>query len=143
MTLLHWELKDETTKPGKKMIFENYQKKSESPSEILFADLVKTRIKPYEDPVKFPVALKVFVDLEKVDKDTLTQKEKDIYDENIYDIIGIKYEAKMYKKIYKLIIDGICPNFIPYVGFAECTKDEILNGTDENNPSFYQMDDDA
>jgi hypothetical protein len=23
------------------------------------------------------------------------------------------------------------------------TKDEILNGTDENNPSFYQMDDDA
>jgi len=23
------------------------------------------------------------------------------------------------------------------------TKDEILNGTDENNPSFYDMDDDA
>ena len=37
-------------------ILNQYQKKSESPSEILFADLVKTRIKPYEDPVKFPVA---------------------------------------------------------------------------------------
>ena len=118
-------------------ILNQYQKKSESPSEILFADLVKTRIKPYEDPVKFPVALKVFVDLEKVDKNTLTKKELDIYNDNIYDIIGIKYEAKMYKKIYKLIIDGICPNFIPYVGFAECTKDEILKSIPDKDKQEF------
>ena len=118
-------------------ILNQYQKKSESPSEILFADLVKTSIKPYEDPVKFPVALKVFVDLEKVDKNTLTKKELDIYNDNIYDIIGIKYEAKMYKKIYKLIIDGICPNFIPYVGFAECTKDEILKSIPDKDKQEF------
>ena len=113
------------------------QKGSTSPSEIIFADLVKTRIKPYEDPVKFPVALKVFADLEKVDKSTLTKKELDIYNENIYDIIGIKYEAKMYKKIYKLIIDGICPNFIPYVGYAECTKDEILKSIPDDDKQDF------
>jgi hypothetical protein len=31
----------------------------------------------------------------------------------------------------------------PYMLQKYITKDEILNGTDENNPSFYDMDDDA
>jgi hypothetical protein len=105
------------------------EKDSTSPSEVIFADLVHKRLVQ-----KIPVALKVFVDLEdfKIKKLKKLYNEEeydellDTYNDNIDSIRGLKYEKSMYKKIYKLMVKGICPNFIPYIGYAKCTKKSVL-----------------
>ena len=104
-------------------ILSKAEKASASSSEIIFADIIKKKLKKL---AIFPVALKVFVDLERLDKRNLNKKQLELYNSNIGSIIGLKYETSIYQSLYSLIKTNICPNFIPYVGYAECDKKNII-----------------
>jgi hypothetical protein len=121
------------------------EKNSVSPSEIIFADIIKEKL---DKKSKFPVVLKIFIDDPKFSRAIFrTQKQRDIYDDIVRkikglgkDLNGLKYEIAIYKSLFNIIKNNICPNFIPYVGSAQCNiktitksipidkRDEFLDG---------------
>lgn len=77
-------------------------KSSSSPSEVVFGRLVagKTNV---------DVSIKIFVDKN-----------------SNYNILGLKYEARLYQYITdKIINTGICPNFVNFIGYGECSLKNI------------------
>ena len=91
-----------------------------SGSEILFADLLCKNNK------NFPVILKIWLNIpgdEDEDKENYNYKAK----RNRY---GLRYEVNVYRKIIKtILIDKYSPNFVSYIGYAECPfqGEETLN----------------
>jgi len=74
---------------------------SVSETEILFGTLASSTLHS-----ELPIAVKLFFDIDEPD------------------ILGLKYEAKLYKKIYDdIIVPNYSPNFVSYIGYAECDKD--------------------
>lgn len=95
---------------------------SSSPSEVLFGTLVSSSIL---DKYVLPVVVKIFSD-DLPGADNLTK----------LDIGGLKYEARVYKKIYETIIKNkISPNFISYVGYSCCSVDKIKKYFDNTYPT--------
>jgi len=82
------------------------KKNSASDTKTYFAELVSAVLGQKE----LPVVAKVFID-----------------NKNNYHMQALKYEAKVYKYILdKIIKPGYSPNFIPFVGYAECPYDKNI-----------------
>lgn len=93
-----------------RLIKKKKQKKkySVSQSSIYFAHLASIALGLKNE---LPVVLKVFKNV---------QNEKD---SQYFEIEGLKYEARVYKQITEEIIDkNKSPNFIPYIGYGCCSK---------------------
>jgi len=75
---------------------------SKSETEILFGTIASSALNS-----ELPIAVKIF------------------FDTNDREIKGLKYEAKLYKKIYDdIIVPNYSPNFVSYIGYAECNRDD-------------------
>jgi len=86
------------------------KKDSSSPSRQLFSRIVYKNLKGQKG--MFPVSIKIFPD--------------DSNDENI---LGLKYEKKIYAKIIDTIIaKNYSPNFVAYVGYACCNAFGEMSG---------------
>jgi len=82
-------------------------KTSASPSEVLFGKLVAGAI---DGRILLPVSVKMFLD-----------------DDKNPDVLGLKYEARVYRKILNEIIDkNYSPNFVSFVGYGCCDNLSVL-----------------
>lgn len=87
-------------------------KNTSSPTDVIFADLI-------EGKSRTPVSIKLWMDIGKINpkiKRKLWKYVKEIY--------GLQYELKVYKDIITKIVKH-SPNFVKYVGSAECPLDRV------------------
>ena len=79
------------------------EKDTASPTDVVFGTLVSDPRRSPQQTSSLPVAIKLF----KLD------------DED--GILGLQYEAKLYRTILeKIIVKKYSPNFNPFIGYAEC-----------------------
>ena len=93
---------------------ENFRKVSASPSDIQFGKLVLNALEETEPDKQLPISMKIF--------------KTPIPDDPQYEnLLGLQYEAKMYRLILeKIVLAGYSPNFISFVGYGCCNNGKCI-----------------